>query len=223
VANKVARLVALLGALAFTLSPAVAEADPVESAYQATRWSVMVGGGYFVPAVDGWKEQYGQRGGWLPVLAGAFSLTPRLAIGAEAGYFSAETFARNVLGAVSVERQRLMLIPVTLGAEYAFRFPLDQVAVPFIGVGYRRVAYRLEVEGKDRVRGGANGVVARGGVDILLNALDPSASSGLADEWGVARSYLRLEAQWASVNAPSTGGDIDLGGQTVLAGLRFEF
>ena len=83
--------------------------------------------------------------------------------------------------------------------------------------------YRLAVEGKDAIRGGAGGWVGRGGFDLLLNALDPSAAAGLAEEWGIARTSLRIEAQRASVTAAGPVGDVDLGGTTVLVGLRFEF
>lgn len=189
------------------------------------RWSLMVGGGYFAPAVDEWKERYGRSGGWLPVLAGSYLAAPWLSIRADAGYWTAESAARNVAGAVSVERQQLTLIPITLSIESLLRWSSDQFAVPFVGIGYRRVAYRLAVDGKDDVRGGANGWTAHGGFDVLLNALDPSAASGLREETGIARSYFRIEAQWAKVNASGSAGtgDIDLGGKTFLAGLKFEF
>ena len=184
-----------------------------------------VGGGYFIPAVDDWKEQYGRSGGWLPSLYAGYAVAPRWWVAAEAGYFSSESRARDVTGNLSIERQRLTLLPITLGVEHAVRFSEDQLFVPFVGLGYRRVVYRLEVGNKDRVQGGAGGWVARGGLDVLLNALDPSAASGLREEWGIARTYMRFEAQWAKVNASGSAGtgDIDLGGKTFLAGLKFEF
>lgn len=184
-----------------------------------------MGGGYFSPAVDDWKEQYGRSGGWLPSLSVGYAVASRWWVAAEAGYFSSESRARDVTGNLSIERQRLALLPITLGVEHDFRFSEDQLFVPFVGLGYRRVVYRLEVGNKDRVQGGAGGWVARGGLDVLLNALDPSAASGLREEWGIARSYFRIEAQWAKVNASGSAGtgDIDLGGKTFLAGLKFEF
>ncbi len=203
-------------------SPVLAAVDLAQPVRTPARWSVLVGGGYFSPAVDGWKEQYGRSGGWLPTLTAGYIVAPRWSVGAEAAYFSSQSRARDVTGNLSIERQRLTLLPITLGVEHEVRFSEDQLLVPFIGVGYRRVVYRLEVGNKDPVQGGAGGWVARGGFDVLLNALDPSAASGLWEDWGIARSYFRIEAQWAKVNA-NGAGDIDLGGKTFLAGLKFEF
>ena len=215
--------VAAWGVLLAVLGPTFALAADIEPPPSRERWSITVGGGYFAPAIDGWKEQYGRRGGWLPTLAGSYALTPRLSIGGEAAYWTADSLARDVTGALSSERQRLTLVPVTVGVEYALRGSADQVLVPFLGAGYRRVIYRLAVEGKDAIRGGAGGWVGRGGFDLLLNALDSAAAAGLAEEWGITRTSLRIEAQRASVTAAGPAGDVDLGGTTILAGLRFEF
>ncbi len=215
--------VAACGLWLVALGPPFALAADPEPSPNRERWSITVGGGYFAPAIDGWKEQYGRRGGWLPVLAGSYAVTPRVSIDGEAGYWTAESTARNVAGALSIERQRLTLAPISAGIEYALRGSADQVVVPFLGAGYRRVIYRLAVEGKDAIRGGAGGWVGRGGFDLLLNGLDPTAAAGLAEEWGIGRTYLRIEAQRASVNASGPAGDVDLSGTTVLAGLRFEF
>ncbi len=220
--NPLAR-VAACGFLLAVLCPSFALAADPEPPPNRERWSITVGGGYFAPAIEGWKEQYGRRGGWLPTLAGSYALTHRLSIGGEAGYWTADSLARDVTGALSSERQRLTLVPVTAGVEYALRGSADQTLVPFLGVGYRRVIYRLAVEGKNAIRGGAGGWVGRGGFDLLLNALDPSAAAGLAEEWGIVRTSLRIEAQRASVTDSGPAGDVDLGGLTILAGLRFEF
>ncbi|MBI3607122.1 MAG: hypothetical protein HY207_04060 [Nitrospirae bacterium] len=203
----------------------VAGADVAQPSRGPERWSLLVGGGYFSPAVDGWKEQYGRSGEGLPTVAGSYRVVPWLSLTADAAYLTAEGYARTTTGVVSSERQRLALFPVTLGVEHAVRFSENQLLVPFVGVGYRRVVYRLAVENKDRIQGGAGGWVARGGFDVLLNTLDPSAASGLREESGIARSYLRIEAQRAKVIASGSSGtgDIDLGGRTFLAGLRFEF
>ncbi len=221
--SAIARVAACGLLLAVLCPPFALAADPAESSSGGDRWSITVGGGYFAPAIEGWKEQYGRRGGWLPTLAGSYALTPRLSIAGEAGYWTADSLARDVTGALSSERQRLTLVPVTVGVDYALRGSADQTLVPFLGVGYRRVIYRLAVEGKDAIRGGAGGWVGRGGVDLLLNALDPSAAAGLAEEWGIARTSLRIEAQRASVTAAGPAGDVELGGTTVLVGLLFAF
>lgn len=192
-------------------------------------WAAGFLAGYFVPAVEDWETNYDQRGGLTFNLFAGYSLTPRLSVAAEMAYFSASSQAQ-VGGQQTIESQRFTLIPTTIGLEYRFTFDSDQLIVPFVGAGYRRVSYRLKVGNNDDVTGGANGWVGRGGFDVLLNSLDPSSASGLREDYGVVRSYFRLEAQWAKAEAPedpltlgATGEDIDLGGTTFLAGLRFEF
>lgn len=188
-------------------------------------WSVGLAAGYFMPAVEGWEDNYDHRGGWVPSLSAGYVLVSGLAVAADVVYFSADGLARGAItGAPSIEAQELVLIPITVGLESRLGLDPAQLIVPFVGAGYRRVSYRLKVGSNDTVSGGANGWVGRGGVDILLNRLDPSSASGLREDYGVERSYFRLEAQWAQVEAPGTGGsDVDLGGTTFLAGLRFEF
>lgn len=189
-------------------------------------WSVTLGAGYFVPGIEGWENQYGEKGGWGPVLGAHYQVLPYFALAAEVTRFSAGSFAQTAAPPfrVSGDRQRLVLWPVTVSVESKLRFFDTQFLVPFFSAGYRRVVYRLAVDGKDSVRGGAGGWKAGGGLDVLLNSLDPKAASGLREDYGVARSYLRLEAQWARIQAPGTSGeDVDLGGTTFLAGLRFEF
>jgi hypothetical protein len=218
------RLGALLIALALGSPAALAQPSDPSVVPQDPRWGVALGGGYFVPAVDGFSDQYGSRGGWMPVLALSYALIPSVWLQGDVGYWTSKGFVRGALtGRVSADQQHLSLIPVTVGAEYQVRFSRDQFVVPFIAAGYRRVAYRLAVDGDEEIRGGANGWVARSGIDFSLNPLDPSSASSLYADYAIARTSLRVEAQWAKVNAPGTVGDIDLGGTTVLAGLRFEF
>ncbi len=199
-------------------------ATPRQASAVDDPWSVGVAAGYFMPAAEGWEDNYDRRGSWQPSLSIGYAASSWLSLAAESAYFSASSLARGAItGEPSIEQQRLTLVPTTVGVESRLRFGPAQVIVPFVGAGYRRVTYRLKVS-NDTVRGGTNGWVGRGGFDVLLNPLDPSAASGLREDFGVARTYFRLEAQWAKAEAPGTSGtDIDLGGTTFLGGLRFEF
>jgi len=218
------RLGAVLIALALGSPAALAQPPDPSGAPKDPRWAVALGGGYFVPAVDGFSDQYGSRGGWMPVLALSYAFVPSVWLQGDVGYWTAKGFTRGALtGRVSADQQRLLLMPVTVGAEYQIRFSREQFVVPFVAAGYRRVAYRLAVDGDEDIRGGANGWVARSGIDLSLNPLDPSSASSLYADYSIARTSLRVEAQWAKVSASGPTGDVDLGGTTVLAGLRFEF
>jgi hypothetical protein len=215
-----------VGLFGILLTVVTLGAIPASAATVDEPWSIGLAVGYFMPATEDWEENYDRRGGWMPSLSAGYAVTARLSVAAEIAYFRAEGQARGAItGEPSpIEEQQLTLIPSTVGLEYRFRYESTQLFVPFAGVGYRRVTYRSKVGDHETVSGGANGVVGRGGVDILLNGLDPSSASGLREDYGVARSYFRLEAQWAQVEAPGTGGsDVDLGGVTYLAGMRFEF
>jgi len=216
------RLVGLLGLL---FAGGLVAAIPSRANAVEEPWSVGVSVGYFMPATDGWEENYDHRGGWEPSLSAAYAFATRWSVAVDTAYFRASSQAKGAItGELSVEEQRLTLVPTTIGLEYRLRFDTTQLIVPFIGAGYRHVSYRLKVSDNEDITGGANGWAGRGGVDILLNSLDPSSASGLRENYGVARSYFRLEAQWAKVDAPGTdGSDIDLGGITYLGGLRFEF
>ncbi len=202
-------------------SPATADGLFIDDA----PWSVSVGAGYFTPEIEGWRDQYGRAGGWVPTLGARYALTPFLAVAAEASYFTAESFARGSLsGRVSGDHQRLVLWPFTVGLEAGLRFSQEQLLTPFLSAGYRRAVYRLSVDGKDGVRGGAGGLAVGVGIDVLLNALDPRSAAGFKEEYGVARTSLRVHAQWANIQASgTTGSDVDLGGRTLVAALKFDF
>lgn len=207
----------LVGAAFWGLpSRAVAVDDP---------WTVGVGIGYVIPAVEDWEANYDKGGDWVPDLSAAYAFSNRWSVAAEVSYFRAKSQARGAItGEPSIEEQQLTLVPTTISLEYRLRYDMTQVIVPFVGAGFRHVSYRLKVGDNDTITGGANGWAARGGFDVLLNPLDPSSADAFSAEYGVARSYFRLEAQWAKAEAPGTGGsDIDLGGITYLAGVRFEF
>lgn len=205
-------------------SPATADGLFIDDA----PWSMSIGAGYFTPEIEGWRDQYGRAGGWVPTLGARYAFTPLLAVAAEAGYFTAESFAQTVpvppsLPRVSGDHQRLVLWPVTVSLEAGLRLSETQLLTPFLSAGYRRVRYQLSVDGKDDVRGGAGGLAVGVGIDVLLNALDPRSAAAFKEEYGVARTSLRVEAQWAKIQAPGTGSDVELGGRTVLAALKFDF
>jgi opacity protein-like surface antigen len=188
-------------------------------------WAVGFAIGYVIPAIEDWEDNYDKPGDWVPDLSAAYALSENWSVAAEIAYFRASSQARGAItGEPSIEEQQLTLVPTTISLEYRLRFDTAQLIVPFVGAGYRRVSYKLKVGENETITGGANGWAGRAGIDVLLNGLDPSSAADFSAEYGVARSYFRLEAQWAKAEAPGTGGsDIDLGGITYLAGVRFEF
>ncbi|MFZ5877321.1 MAG: outer membrane beta-barrel protein [Nitrospirota bacterium] len=210
--------------LATLLASAVVCGSPGRAEAVDDPWTVGVALGYVIPAIEDWEDNYEKRGDWVPDLSAAYAFSMQWSVAAEMAYFRAKSQARGAItGEPSIEEQQLTLVPTTVSLEYRLRYDMTQLIVPFLGAGYRHVTYRLKVGENETITGGANGWAGRAGFDVLLNGLDPSAASAFSEEYGVARSYFRLEAQWATAEAPGTSGDIDLGGITYLAGVRFEF
>jgi hypothetical protein len=89
------RLGALLIALALGSPSALAQPSDPSVAPQDPRWGVALGGGYFVPVVDGFSDQYGSRGGWMPVLALSYALIPSVWLQGDVGYWTAKGFVRG--------------------------------------------------------------------------------------------------------------------------------
>jgi len=188
-----------------------------------TTWSVSLGAGYFMPAIDGWSDQYGSAGELVPDFGVKYAFTSILSVAAEVGYFSAKSLVKSETGRTSGVHQNLVMWPGTLGLEARYRVSAEQLFTPSLSVGYRRVLYRLSVDGQDTVGGGAGGLALGLGVDVLLNDLDPQSAEEFRADYGIERTCLRLEAQWATIQAPGTNGDVDLGGVTYLAAFKFDF
>jgi hypothetical protein len=84
--------------------------------------------------------------------------------------------------------------------------------------------YKEEVQDQSTVRGSVDGYHGRGGLQLLLDGIDPSASTSMYLDYGVFHTYLFFEAEYirATVNTV-TSGSVNLGGTSWLAGLLFEF
>ncbi len=194
---------------------------PLAEAASDARWSIAIKGGLFAPSLADWERQNGSSQDTLLALALGFKLTPRLEIGLEGASFSAEGKATTTSARVSGVDQNFKLFPAQAYLVYHFIFDKDQAFVPYFGGGYSRFSYQGKVEGGAKVSGAQEGSHFRGGLSLLLDALDPRTAAR-AQDWGLINSYLFIETQYAEVDDFGDAA-IDLGGWTYFTGLRYEF
>ncbi|MDW7711882.1 MAG: NosD domain-containing protein [Deferrisomatales bacterium] len=225
-------LLALLGALlagprgavctallaALLLSPAAAHAGPA-------RWSAGVKGGILFPGESGWGSHYDSDvvADWR--LSLGYRLSSRLEVGLEGGYRKAEGKVSESRSGQPLGRsldQTLTVVPAQAYVLYDLRWSDHQWVVPYLGGGYSRYYYRHEVDEGEDTRGRQHGYHLRGGLNILLNPLDPQAAQRARSGFGVARTYACLEGQYARVDDFGSA-DADLGGWSVLAGVAVHF
>jgi hypothetical protein len=97
---------------------------------------------------------------------------------------------------VPLERYTFFMLPNTATAIYRFQYKDGQTIAPYVegGAGYFTFAeFRDDSQGPRF--GGALTTVVAGGVNILLDWLDPQAIRNLDTEYGINHIYLSLEAK----------------------------
>ena len=80
------------------------------------------------------------------------------------------------------------------------------------------------MKGQGTTKGSVNGYHARGGVEVLLDGLEPSASRSLYQDYGIHHTYLFLEGKYLHAQADTLpSGSVNIGGTSCLGGFLFEF
>lgn len=210
------RVVAVAAALAAAgLAPTSARAG----------WAVSAGAGAFYPAEEDWADHYGKR--YLPegkIRAGYLPL-PQIEVGADAGFrrdrgqITTTSTGEPLDAAVD---QTLSVVPLQAYVLVNLRLSDRQWVVPYAAAGYSRYYYKLEVDGGETVRGHQDGYHARAGLKLLLDPLDPGNAANARGRYGVAGTYLLVEAQKAWVDDRG-GSGVDLGGLSYTGGIGIEF
>jgi hypothetical protein len=99
-------------------------------------------------------------------------------------------------------------------AKFRFERDASQLFVPYVGIGVARAHYRQDVELQDERSGKtSSGPSLRVGAEIYMNRVDPTGETGM-----LRRTYLFIEAQ----EFEATADGVDLGGEALLFGFRFE-
>lgn len=189
-----------------------------------SRWSLEIKGGLFNPALDNWRAFYGDRaaneyGGSL-----AYKLFRQLEAGLEGGYVRAA--GQGFAPAHNYNAGHVVYELYPLSAFVLFRGVLkeDQWLVPYVGGGWTRMYYSEKIDYQDTVTGFADGYHVRGGVQLLLDGMDPDAATSMLLDYGIYHTYLFVEAERTSAKIDTvSSGSVDLGGTSFFAGLLFEF
>jgi len=199
--------------------PAVAPA--AEPAALTPHWSVEVKGGFFYPDIENWKDFYGddRTGHYAGSLA--YKLFRQLEVGIESGYIKDRGRAYAPLNALITGNVVYEVVPVNVFVLIRGVFSETQWLVPYVGGGWTRMYYREKIEDQATVRGSADGVHGRAGLQILLDNMDPHAAHNLFTDYGIYHTYLFGEVQVMDVKVGTPS--INIGGKSYLAGFLFEF
>jgi hypothetical protein len=181
-------------------------------------WTLEIKGGHFEPELEEWETFYGDdRTDQAGLLAG-YKFLRQVEVG-----LAIDSIKDKGVGFLPINDQLggevdFELYPAHLYVLWRGVFFEEQWVVPYVGGGATRVYYRQAVENQATVRGKVNGDHVRAGLQFLLDWIDTGSASGFEEE-GVDNTYLTVEA--LSFSAEIAG--IELGGESAMIGLAFEF
>jgi len=185
------------------------------------RWSFSMKGGYFMPDIDGWKDHYGNDGSWTGGLELGWKIMQQIELAGDIGYFGDSGTAITVTGRQSSDVISYNLIPVNISLLLRLTFSEHQIIVPYIGGGYSHVFYSQNTSENTR-SGDQYGYHVRGGIQFLLDPLEPESAEDMEQIWGVTNTYFFLEGHYSKVDDLG-GSNINIGGLTLLGGFLLEF
>ncbi len=205
------------------LVPAVVYAEDQQA--ERPHWSVELKGGSFTPDLPDFQKFYGKKtmtefGGSL-----AYKLIRQVEVGVSASYLQAHGAANAPLNGTTSGSVTYKLLPVSGFVLFRAAFSETQWLVPYAGGGFTRIYYQERIQQQSTVNGSADGYHARGGLQLVLDALDPKASASMYKDYGIYHTSLFFEAEYthAIVKATSSTPEYNLGGTAYLFGLLFEF
>ncbi len=216
----------LLLSLALIILPVVSLAD--EENANRVHWSLELKGGANFPAAPNWQDFYGKSSTSEFGSSLAYKVIRQIEVGIEGTYLSANGNGQALLhGGQPAQASQVSyeLIPLNVFVLARGVISEDQLLVPYLGGGWTRMFYREEVNGQNMtVRGSTDGYHVRGGVQLLLDTIDPCSAKNLYDEFKVYHTYFFTEAKYThAVAGTNPSGTVNLGGISYLGGLLFEF
>ena len=159
--------------LMLALVPSLAQAaDPGPD---RPHWSVEVKGGNFAPDLPDWQKFYGKK--YMTEFAGslAYKVIRQVELGISAGYLQAKGKALAPIHGTTSGNATYKLAPVNVFVLLRGVMSENQWLVPYAGGGFTRMFYSEQVESQNSVNGSADGYHVRGGLQFVLDALDPKA------------------------------------------------
>jgi hypothetical protein len=208
--------------LLFIMLPAVAHAESTD--VDRPHWSLEFKGGNFTPAIPGWAASYGDRSTGQLEGGLAYKILRQVDAGVSVGRIRDGGQGFAPVHGTTGGHINYQLFPVNVFLVLRGVFNENQWVVPYVGGGWTRMYYQEEFSQQSTIKGHTDGSHVRGGLQFLLDALDPSASNSMFKDYGIYHSYLFIEGQntKALINDLS-GKSIDLGGTSILGGVLFEF
>jgi len=189
-------------------------------------WSLELKGGAFFPDAANWSKFYGSSFIGEYGAALAYKLHRQIEVGLEGSYARATGKGLQPIfnsdaatGEVTHEQMPLNLFVLARGV-----FNENQWLVPYAGGGWTRMFYRQHVKGQGKTKGSVNGYHARGGVQLLLDRLEPESAKDLYLDFGMDHTYFFVEAKYTRATVDTIpSGSVNLGGTGCLGGFLFEF
>ncbi|HEY7670784.1 MAG TPA: outer membrane beta-barrel protein [Gammaproteobacteria bacterium] len=200
-------------AAALLLPPLANAADDPDIG--AGRWMVELKAGHIRPALEEYEQFYGDDDTGYYGVAFGYRFSPWLEIDAETQYLHDNGRGRLPSTGGPGAPVEYTLWPAHVFAKFRLERNSNQLFVPYAGIGIARAYYKQDIElqgERDGTTG--SGLSVRVGVEISMNRVDPPAD----DTGALKRTYLFIEAQ----DFEATVDDVDLGGEGLLIGFRFE-
>ena len=203
---------ALSLALCFPAIPCIGQEDG--SARNSPRWMLELKGGRFEPDLDGYERFYGDDEARYWSVEFAYRLRRWLEAGGAVAYMRDKGVGFLPVSGMLGGEVTYTFMPVHAFVNLRGEFNPDQLFVPYLGIGVTRGYYEQKVALQPERTGTSDvGTLVRVGLQLSLLRLGAEARGG------VRRSYLFIEGQKFTTEVD----DIDLGGEAVVLGLRFEF
>jgi hypothetical protein len=209
----------IIALLVLLLLPSMAMAE--DYGMGSPNWSLEVKGGAFTPALENWSQYYTQEN--IPQVEAslAYLFVRQIEVGVGGGWMRGKGRQYAPQHASFVGNVIYDLYPVNAFVLVRGVLSDEQWLVPYIGGGWTRMYYQEKVEGEDAVSGHADGYHFRGGLELSLDIFDPRAANAMLLDYGIVHTYIFVEGEYtrAVLSSLST----DLGGKSVMGGLRIEF
>ncbi len=168
--NKLAQRVSLILISVFLISAAHAKSIDKENAVvEKPSWALEFKIGRFAPDIDNWETFYGND--YTHDLAGAFSykLLEKIEFGLQGSWIRDRGQGFLPSNNVNGGRVKYQLFPLNAFVLFRGIYSPNQWFVPYIGGGFSRTYYRINIENQSSIDGAENGTHYRAGIQFLLN------------------------------------------------------
>ncbi len=186
-------------------------------------WSFEFKGGRFSPAIDDWSTYYGKDSMQHFAASLGYKVLRQIEVGVELGTMHDRGQGNLPLNGSIGGRVYYELYPVNVYVLLRGVFAEGQWLVPYVGGGWTRMYYQQDLANQEGAKGSVDGSHARAGVQLLLDVFAPKESGQLLAQYGIDNTYLFLEQQTIKAEVDASATTVDIGGDSVLIGVLFEF